>query len=128
MARRDGTRWHGGRDGRQAGQAWLGADPQAAGSGRWQASYVGPDLVRHNAPHTYTAKMDAERWLADERRLIEQDNWNPPAARSAEKKAKSVTVAEYADTWVEQRSLKPRTRRTMRRCWQHIEPPLGGCR
>jgi hypothetical protein len=44
-------------------------------SKRWQANYVGPDLMRHNAPHTFTAKMDAERWLSDERRLIERDEW-----------------------------------------------------
>ncbi len=29
-------------------------------SGKWQASYVGPDLTRHTAPITYTARMDAE--------------------------------------------------------------------
>jgi hypothetical protein len=39
-------------------------------SGKWQASYVGPDMSRHYGPITYTAKMDAEHWLADERRLI----------------------------------------------------------
>ena len=54
--------------------------------------------------------MDAERWLSDERRLMERDDWTPPAQRSAVKKARGVTVAEYAATWLNQRSLKHRTR------------------
>jgi hypothetical protein len=30
---------------------------------------------RNSEPITYTAKMDAEHWLASERRLIERDEW-----------------------------------------------------
>jgi hypothetical protein len=33
-------------------------------SGKWQASYCGPDLARHAAPITCTVRMDAEHWLA----------------------------------------------------------------
>jgi hypothetical protein len=40
--------------------------------GKFQASYIGPDLVRHCAPKTFTAKMDAEGWLRDERRTIRE--------------------------------------------------------
>ncbi len=54
-------------------------------SRRFQASYVGPDLVRHYAAHTFTAKMYAEAWLAGERRLIELDEWTPPALRAAQR-------------------------------------------
>ena len=79
-------------------------------SKRFQASYVGPDLVRHNAPNTFTAKIDAEHWLAAERRSIELDTWIPPTMRVAEKKAKTITVGEYAATWIEHRNVKPRTR------------------
>ncbi|BDB43856.1 MULTISPECIES: tyrosine-type recombinase/integrase [Mycobacterium] len=79
-------------------------------SARWQASYVGPDCVRHYAPRTYTAKMDAEGWLVDERRLVELNVWTPPARREAERLAGSLTVADYARTWVEERPLKPRTK------------------
>lgn len=32
-------------------------------SGRWQASYTGPDTMRHYAPSTFTAKLDAEACL-----------------------------------------------------------------
>src|SRR5271166_606883 len=48
-------------------------------SGRYQAGYNGPDLARHYAPATFTSRMDAEHWLAAERRLIERDEWTPPA-------------------------------------------------
>ena len=54
--------------------------------------------------------MDAERWLSDERRLIEQDAWTPPAMRAAAKKIKAVTLAIYGKEWIDQRTLKPRTR------------------
>ena len=57
-------------------------------SGRYQANYVGPDRVRHNALMTFEAKIDAEAWLAAERRSIERDEWQPPSLRVAEKKAK----------------------------------------
>lgn len=78
-------------------------------SGKWQASYNGPDLTRHVAPITYTAKMDAEHWLADERRMIERDEWTSPAQRKAQIEAQSVTVADFAKRWIEERNLKPRT-------------------
>jgi integrase len=79
-------------------------------SGRYQASYVGPDLARHTAPATFTARMDAERWLADERRLIERDEWTPPKQRAAQKHARAKTLRQYASAWIETRNLKPRTR------------------
>lgn len=51
-------------------------------SGRYQASYVGPDLKRHAAPYTFEAAIDAEGWLAQERRLVASDEpWTPPRAR-----------------------------------------------
>lgn len=79
-------------------------------SGRFQASYIGPDRIRHTAPTTYTRKQRAEGWLADERKLIELDDWTPPAARSASRAAGRITVTDYATTWIKQRPLKPRTR------------------
>ena len=32
-------------------------------SGRHQAVYTGPDLLRHVAPTTFQSKIDAEGWL-----------------------------------------------------------------
>ncbi|MGB8506630.1 hypothetical protein [Mycobacterium sp.] len=110
-----------GRNGRR-GWGWIRRLP----SKRFQASYVGPDLVRHTAPSTFTTKMDAEAWLAGERRSIELDTWIPPAMRVAEKKARAITVGEYAATWIEQRNVKPRTRSGYRDLLRlHIDPMLG---
>jgi hypothetical protein len=88
------------------GWGWIRKLP----SKRHQASYVGPDDTRHYATLTFTQKTDAEHWLADERRLIERDEWTSPAARTAAKRAKTVTVAEYGQRWIDHRTLKPRTR------------------
>lgn len=85
-------------------------------SGRWQAGYVGPDDKVHNAPETFTAKLDAEAWLLQERRLIERDEWTAPATRAAAKHARGSTLDDYARAWVENhrrgdgQPLKPRTR------------------
>lgn len=80
-------------------------------SKRYQASYIGPDLQRHVAPTTYTARMDAEGWLRDERRLIETQAWTPPALRAEQNQRRGKTFHEYATSWIEQRPLKPRTRK-----------------
>ena len=95
-------------------------------SGRFQASYVGPDLVRYWAPQTYTAKLDAEGWLRDERRMIEHDEWVSPRKRVAEVRAQHITLAEYAKTWIEERNVKPRTRIGYEALWDNnIQPTLG---
>ena len=84
-------------------------------SKRWQASYIGPDQIRHAGTATFTAKGDAEEWLNDERKLIERDAWTPPATRHAAKHAKGQTLREYAPTWLDKHRrsdgepLKPRT-------------------
>jgi integrase len=96
------------------------------GSGNFQASYIGPDLARHNAPGTFVSRMDAEHWLADERRLIDRDEWTPPAQRVAEKRARSITVREYASDWIKTRTLKDRTRIGYERHLElYIYPKLG---
>ncbi len=76
-------------------------------SGRYQARYIGPDGAMHTAGKTYTAKIDAEGWLASERRLIEADEWTPPKHRGLYTKAR--TFGDYAATWMEGRTLRPRT-------------------
>jgi hypothetical protein len=45
-------------------------------SKRWLAGYVGPDNALHYAPNTFVAKIDAEHWLAEERRLISSGAWS----------------------------------------------------
>lgn len=93
--------------------------------GNFQASYVGPDLVRHCAPKTFAARMDAEGWLRDERRLIERDEWTSPEKRVAEVVAAHITLAEYADTWIRERPVKPRTRIGYEALWENHVASLG---
>jgi integrase len=59
--------------------------------------------------------MDAEFWLSQERRLIDINLWTPPAARAAEQAAHTITLADYAHTWVQQRNVKPSTKIEYRR-------------
>jgi integrase len=54
--------------------------------------------------------MDAEHWLASERRLIERDEWTSPAHRAAVQHRRGTPFSEYASGWLAQRNLKPRTR------------------
>ncbi|QBI96537.1 integrase [Mycobacterium phage Whabigail7] len=74
------------------------------GSGRIHASYM-HDGVRYNAPTTYDNRMDAEAWLAREHRLIEMEQWTPPAERLAKKAASAITVEEYTKKWIAERDL-----------------------
>ncbi|TPG37098.1 tyrosine-type recombinase/integrase [Mycolicibacterium hodleri] len=99
-------------------------------SGRYQASYVGPDEKLHRAATTFAAKVDAEGWLHERRREIDRELWSPPAT-GEQKKAKrkaDVKFGDYADKWVETRTVKgkplrPRTQAHYRSLLkQHILP------
>ncbi|MFF3180254.1 tyrosine-type recombinase/integrase [Rhodococcus pyridinivorans] len=91
-------------------------------SGRWQASYVGPDGIRYTAPSTYAAKLDGEAWIGIARRQIEHEIWKPPGR---EKEA-PVTFGAYAEVWLAQRTLRPRTRDLYaQQLGAHILPVLG---
>jgi integrase len=89
-------------------------------SGRYRARYADPngahtatgDPVRHNGPTTFETSGDAEAWLADERRLISAGAWTSPEQRQEAKRAKKdvLTFGKYADAWLRDRDLKPRTR------------------
>jgi integrase len=78
-------------------------------SKRWQASYIGPDMARHLAPTTFDTREDAEGWLTAERALISAGSWAPPKLRKR-LAASPLTFGEYAETWMADRVLKPRTR------------------
>ena len=54
-------------------------------SGRYSARYNGPDMMMHAAPLTFTTKIDAEAWLAAERRISDNPTtWRPPKVRLQE--------------------------------------------
>jgi integrase len=114
-------------------------------SRRYQASYIGPDHIRHYAPTTFEHKIDAEEWLTAERREIQKAHsaprsalvndgsaglpWLSPTQRQAvmsESLKSAVTLADYATEWIQQRPLKPRTRIHYSRILaNHIAPELG---
>lgn len=96
-------------------------------SKRYQASYIGPDLARHAAPDTFEAKMDAEGWLRDERGIISEGEWIPPKLRAAAARAAHPpTLSEYAASWLDSRTLRPRTRAHYAQLLdRHILPGLG---
>jgi integrase len=97
-------------------------------SKQYQASYIHPPKTqcRHTAPHTFGAKIDAEGWLSTERRAIELGTWTAPAARVAAVKARAVSLDEYAQRWLSERSLKPRTASLYASQLRlHILPKLG---
>ena len=96
-------------------------------SGRYQASYAGPDTRRHNAPSTFQTREDAEAWLSARRGEIIGDTWRPPRADR-----NPMTLRRYADAWLENRrkadgsQLAPRTRAEYRRILDTlIYPELG---
>ena len=110
-----------GKKGRR-GWGWIRRLP----SQRYQATYVGPDVVRHRAAQTFSRRMDAERWLADERVLIERGEWTSPSTRSAARRKSALSVADYITTWIDHRDIKPRTKSHYRAILaQHISPTLG---
>jgi integrase len=93
-------------------------------SKRWQAFYTGPDTALHYAPSTFDTKLDAEAWLVDERRIIASGTWAAPAERAHA--VHSVTLANYAEAWLADRTLRPRTRELYRALLdRRILPTLG---
>lgn len=96
-------------------------------SKRYQASYMGKDGLRYTAPHTFQAKSDAEAWLNARDREIGTDTWVAVAKGvSRVPPAPTLTLAAYAEDWLEHRDLKGRTRSHYR--WlldRAILPSLG---
>ena len=72
-------------------------------SGRFQASFVGPDGQRRNAPETFATKGDAGRWLAMTESAMIRGTWTDPERGK-------VSLQDYGQRWIEQRpGLRPRT-------------------
>ncbi|ASJ79548.1 integrase [Mycobacterium phage Kalnoky] len=96
-------------------------------SGRVQASYISPvDGQRYFGPRNYDNRMDAEAWLANEKRLIDNEQWTPPAERAKKAAADSVTVEEYTTRWLKERDLAEGTRELYKtHARKRIYPVLG---
>lgn len=75
-------------------------------SKRYQASYLGPDGLRHIAPVTFNTKGDAQKWISMQEAAILEHRWKPAPPPTPSK----VEFEEYAKAWLLLRELKPRTR------------------
>lgn len=93
-------------------------------SGRYQASYIGPDLGRHKAPSTFEKRDLAVVWLRNEQRMIEdavadEVRWVSPEERLAASRRKAepkVRFGEYGEKWiVERRNSKGEPLRALTR-------------
>lgn len=98
---------------------------------RWYAEYTGPDAAIHTPGHSFANKIDADGWIAAERRLIDLDTWEPPKARRAKEEASGETVGQWLDRFhdlLEQRPipLVPSTMQNYRRVARvRITQPSG---
>ena len=103
-------------------------------SGRVQASYTGPDGVRHLAPHTFDGLTDARAWLATQRARIIEGKWQSADAARTVAGKRTGTLGEYARTWLDTRTnrrgepLKPRTRSEYDRLLATCLEPLAELR
>ena len=95
-------------------------------SGRYRARYTGPDAAWHGPGRTFAAKIDAEGWLAAERRLIDLGTWTPPSVRNREADAAKVAVADWCETSIARRGLRPGSADTYRSLVKtRIAPYIG---
>ncbi|MEQ4206303.1 site-specific integrase [Actinopolymorpha sp. B9G3] len=89
-------------------------------SGRYQASYLGPDGQRKYAPETYARKSEAERFLSLAEVALLRGDWTDPERGK-------IRLGDYGTTWIAQRpNLRIRTRELY--AWlfeKHIRPGLG---
>lgn len=101
-------------------------------SGRFQASYIGPDGARHTAPHTFDARIDARAYLTAERARINAGAWESrdqakERTEAERKQAEARRFLTYAEAWIETRlakkgqksePLRPKTKAEYRRYLQ----------
>jgi integrase len=85
-------------------------------SGRYQASYKGPDGKRHTAPMTFDTPTYADAWLAGVHTDIQRERWQPPVAKSdaSENASAPAAFGTYAAAWLKGRDLSPSTRKLYR--------------
>ena len=91
--------------------------------GQVPASYIGPDGKRHTAPTTFETRGDASAFLAEQQTKIRKVKWD---AGPENAKPSSLTLAAYANPWLADRDLKPRTRALYRNLLdRRILPAFG---
>jgi len=88
-------------------------------SGRYQARYYGADGIRRSAPHTFVDSKQAENWLTLKEAEILKGEWVAP-------EASEVLLSTYAEKWLSERKLAPRTREVYESIYRlNINPYLG---
>ena len=63
-------------------------------SGRFQASYVGPDGKRYFAPGSYKTAKDANEWVSKRHSEIQREVWEPPVSDRADTQRNTEVVSE----------------------------------
>jgi hypothetical protein len=106
-------------------RAWGHIKKQRINRPSYQESFIGPDQRRHYAPHTFSARMNAEAWLVRERDYRDKcagngQKWKPPAERVQEKKAEVLLFGTYGKKVIDQRKLSPRTRTEYDAKWSQL--------
>ncbi len=71
-------------------------------SGRYRVRYSGQDGPRISAPNTFATKGEADRWLTVRRAELLRADWTTTVTGTR-------TFGDYAQTWLTERQLKPRT-------------------
>lgn len=91
-------------------------------SGRYQARYPGPDGVLRPAPMTFPTEDAADGWLDQTEAKMRLGEWfNPDGGQEL--------FGNYADEWLTDRPLAPKTRQTYEGLLRlHIKPALGAMR
>lgn len=96
-------------------------------SGRYQVRYTGPDGIRHTAPSTFGARIDAEAFIVAKRRDIDREVW----ASTDDDRPDPVTFGTYAARWLAERQvagrpIKTRTREHYTKILDdHLLPTFG---
>lgn len=78
---------------------------------------------------TFSTRALAEKWLADERRLIENGEWSPPRDRIHREVIRAQTFGDNATRWLEQHPMAESSRKNCTRYYRnHMADALGGSR
>ena len=88
-------------------------------SGKYSASYIGPDGVRRFGGRQFATKADAQAWLAQRQAELYTRTWVDPTLGR-------ITLTEYGTRWIAEHKLSPRTRDLYAGIFRlHIDPLLG---
>lgn len=70
---------------------------------RWAVKYERLGQT-HTPGYTFTTEKLADDWLLNEERLIDRDQWTPPAERRAVAEKDATTLGQFAAEWIDNRT------------------------